>query len=221
MSANRTNHPNDQEVVLLVSEYLTASKAVNETFQNAYLSNQFIYVGNASSPFDWLANPAAYEELDITSNFCGTGNYVQACQDLNELFDGTSPAPFGVCMLFANVSRTLHNRAIHNRAIWTQHQASQLASFGFTKQSDGYFDSIASAVTTCLTDACSENPNAKHCTRSCSTEGLLINSSTPSFGGVSDCLQQVCPQDLTLADFDLAGAGVGTPAPSRAYLNDR
>lgn len=208
MSANSTNLPNDQELVLLVSEYLTANNAVNEEFQNTYFSNQFIYIyiGNASSPLGWPANPTAYEELNITSNFCGTGNCVQSCQDPNELFNGISPAPFGVCLLFANVSRMLPNRAI-----WTQHQASQLASFGFTDQSDRDFESIARVLTTCLTDACSENPNAKHCTRPCSTKGLLINSSTPSFGGVSDCLQQVCAQDLTFADFDLAGVGVGTP----------
>lgn len=216
MSANGTTLTNDQEVVFLVSEYVIASNVVNETFQNGYLSNQFTYVGNASSPFDWLANPVAYEEQNISSNFCGTGNCIQNCQDPNELFDGTSPAPFGVCMLFANVSRTLPNRAI-----WTQQQASQLTSFGFSDQADGSFDSIASAVTTCLADACGGNPNAMHCERSCSTQGLLINSSTPSFGGISDCLQQVCSQDLTFADFDLAGIGVGTPPPSKTYLNDR
>jgi hypothetical protein len=198
-----TRLPNDQEVVYLVSGYLNASNIVNETFQNGSLSNEFNYIGGANSPFDWLANPSLYEEDYASSNFCNTGECVKDCQDLNQLFDGTSPAPFGVCMLFANVSRTLPNRDV-----WTQHDASQLISFGFGAQSGGSFDAIAQAVTTCLSDACTQNPNANHCAQSCSPKGLLRNASTPSFGGVSDCLQQVCSQDLSFADFDLAGIGV-------------
>lgn len=193
----------DQEVVYLVSGYLNASNIFNETTQNGPLSSQFIYLDGISSPFDWLASPSIYEEGYSISDFCGTGSCVQDCLDVNQLFNGYSPAPFGVCMLFSNVSRTLANRQV-----WTEHEVSQLESFGFGEQSGGSFDGIATAVTTCLSDACAQNPNAKHCAQSCSTNGLLINTSTPSFGGISDCLQQVCSQDLSFADFDLAGIGV-------------
>lgn len=199
-----TNLSNDQAVVYLMSGYLNATDIVNKTLKDESVPGQAT-VSTFISQWYWLTNPSWYEETypNGSSNFCDTGNCVKDCQDLNQLFNGGAPTPFGVCMLFANVSRTLPNREI-----WSKDDADQLASFGFGDKSRGSFDAIATAVTACLSDACTKNPIANRCAQSCSQEGLLINGSTPSFGGVSDCLQQVCSQDLSFADFDLAGIGV-------------
>lgn len=205
MSTNGTDLSNDQKVVHLVNGYLNTSHVVNSTFQNGSLSSQYGYFGGASASSDWLTTALLYEEQNPTSNFCESGSCVADCKDLNSLFNGTSPAPFSVCILFANVSRTLSNRAI-----WTQEDALQLTSFGFSEKPIALFELIANATTTCLINACTQNPNAKHCGGSCSPQGLLVNTSTPSFGGVTDCLQQVCSQDVSFADFDLAGIGVST-----------
>ena len=207
--------PNDQKVVSLVSRVVESTNIINETFIDNPFWNQFSYDSGDISPFDWLANSSIYAELygNTGSTFCGTGNCVGDCLDASQLFDGGSPAPFGVCMIFANVSRSLANTDI-----WSQQEQSQLRSFGFGVPSQGSFDAIANTITGCLTDACKQNPNAVQCAKYCSLNGpqdLLTNDSTPSLLAVSDCLQQVCSQDLSFADFDLAGIGVSNEAPRR------
>ena len=208
-----TNLSNDQAVVYLVSGYSNATDIVNKTLQDespSVPSN----VSDISSPWVWLTHPYWYEKTFPigSTKFCDTGNCVKDCQDLTQLFSGSAPSPFVVCTLFANVSRTLPNREI-----WTADEASQLTSFGFGDKSRGSLDAIATAVTTCLNDVCIQNPKTNHCAQSCSRKNLLINGSTPSFGGVSDCLQQVCSLDLSFADFDLAGIGVSRTAPFHDY----
>ena len=212
MLSSRASVPNDQKAVSLVSRYVLSTNIINDTFINnpvwtdLSVNKEYTNIG----PWDWLANSSVYADYYsvVGSTFCNTGNCVADCRDTSQLFNPLSPGPFGVCMLFANVSRSLVNTDL-----WSQQELSQLRSFGFGLQSQDAFDGIANTITTCLTDACQQNPSANQCAKYCSPDGpqnLYINSSTPSLLGVSECLLQVCSQNLSFADFDLAGVGVST-----------
>ena len=209
MPADVSTVPGDQQVVQLVSKYFDYYNESYETFDNSFSSYQYYGYNNntTSAMFDWLADPAQfYDETWNNTWFCATGDCVKNCQDVTRMFDGSTPAGFGVCSLFANISDSLGNTEL-----WTTQEVTTLQDFGFGSQSSSVFSTIATDVTQCLVDACQKNPRAsKNCPQLCAQGDLLINPNTPSFAGISTCLLQVCSTDLSFADLDLAGIGVST-----------
>ena len=197
--------PNDQAVAELSDQYFQSTNLWNETFVTGPLA--YAYQNSYVLQGTWLfLEPDQVTDWSgfLPTGFCESGSCVADCQNVVVLFNGNLfPSPYSTCMQFANISRSLDNIAL-----WNQSDIVRLMSLGLDETSAPNFANIATQVTACLTDACTQNPSASSCQQICDTASLLVNDTTPLFLGIANCMAQVCAQDVSFADFDLAGIGV-------------
>ncbi|KAJ0336235.1 hypothetical protein COL922a_008197 [Colletotrichum nupharicola] len=155
---------------------------------------------------------------------CLSGNCVQDCQDLGQLYTvgckGNPYAPinmkntkmYATCLAVPAIAGNAAGGVLHpDRAAMVRQ---------FIPPNDATHENlrrVTSAVTGCLTQACLTARNNTFCYDDyCSPTRLLINSTMPNQKAINDCLTVLCQggsKAVPFADSDIIGIGVRIPSP--------
>ena len=149
-----------------------------------------------------------------------SGNCVQDCQSLDllynlpVLFDSTQSTAtvnlYNTCLNLPLVLGYL-KQGLHPLGSVATDYSQSLEHYFPLGTTDTELQNITSAVTHCLINSCDQARDTAACFTACSPANLLVNSTTPSFDGVSACLGILCANDnnvLPYANSDIIGIGV-------------
>ena len=154
-------------------------------------------------------NSTAFLANDL-QKICPSGNCIKDCIDIGTMYDDIPQAMYSadiplyaICTGASNITRQTHNGYI------SVGHAEALDSF-FPQSNDSSLGAITATTTSCLSATCEASRNAENCRQSCSGAYLLVNGTTPSLLGQSDCLMDLCSSTefFPFADQDIIGIGV-------------
>ena len=194
------------------------------------VANQFYcdLTRNHSSPSCLSLSQFGSSPLD---QLCPTQNCLEACQDLERLYEVVPsglqvPAGkygfadnasefvtlYGLCAGYPTISQVLNDDTLPADQV-------DLVKPYFPSTAKSDLQSLANAVTQCLSDTCAKAVDSSNCTAKCSPAQLLLNSTTPSLAGAQACFEQLCHSSLGLpfGNQDVVGPGVGY-IPSALFL---
>ena len=156
--------------------------------------------------------------LTPEKSWCLTGDCIQDCQNLTSLY--YLPANFEGAGY--TTAEDLYNDCLNLPTVYGYFKQGLLPA-NYTDSISRYFpptisdtdlQGITSSVTHCLITTCDNARDHGACNSLCPPVQLLINSTTPSFDGVSNCLQTLCNgigsgfDGLPYANSDIVGIGV-------------
>ena len=148
---------------------------------------------------------------DGLQKVCPSGDCIEDCVDIGSMYDDVPQAMYSadiplyaICTGAANITRQTHDGYIS-----IAHEDA-LNSF-FPQSNESTLEAITATTTSCLSATCEASRYAENCRQSCSGAHLLINGTTPSLLGQSDCLMDLCSSTefFPFADQDIIGIGVG------------
>lgn len=176
-------------------------------------SIEILCCGLHDSPDSYPCN--ILNSSSFANDVCPSLNCVNDCQNLDALY-GYSPL-FGA--IEPQRTSNLYNLCLNLPVVYDYFKQGILdpaysqffennVPLGATRSD---LQGITSAVTHCLLGTCDQARDSTACSSKCSPVAMLINSTTPSFQGVSDCLETLCAgsRSLPYANSDIIGIGVG------------
>ena len=153
---------------------------------------------------------------------CPTKNCLEACQNLELLYEVPPLRPqiewesndsantssdlvtlYGLCAGYANISQALSNNSLP-----LKEAAHAKTYFPSTTESD--LRNVTGAVTTCLSDTCSNAVDSSSSLVECSPGQLVLNGTTPHLLGAQECFKKLCKSTsgLPFGNQDVVGPGV-------------
>lgn len=165
-----------------------------------------------SNPCDLLTVP----DFGVSS-WCPTGDCISDCQNLTSLYYlpvSFDPSQGDQAMFFYNACLNLPTvYGFFKQGLLSAAYNGSLSGYFPDTVSVEALQTITSAVTHCLITTCDQSRDSQACTELCSPSNLLINSTTPSFNGVSECLYFLCTDynghgGVPYANSDIVGIGV-------------
>ena len=171
---------------------------------------------------NFLADQPCFTSATFASanlqDLCTSGDCVKDCLQPSSLYENVSQVTYdqaiplyAICTATTNITRTVATTS-DPPDVLTEH---------FPISDVSIFEQISASATTCLVETCQQGRHPEDCDRLCSPTHLLVNNTTPSLQGQSDCLMALCSSRVALpfANADVSGIGVRRPPTSLSLID--